>query len=82
MDTKITQDSLVRNCLALVSGLLKFQCNHIQFDYDDEADVLYVSFRKPQRATETIETSEDILIRKDGDNVVGITVLNASTRRN
>ena len=45
-----------------------------------EADVLYMSFRKPQRATTTIETDDDILIREDGNSIVGLTILNASTR--
>ncbi len=49
-------------------------------DYDKEADVLYLSFRKPQRATKTIEADDDILIRKDGNTIVGITILNASAR--
>ena len=52
----------------------------IWIDYDREADVLYLNFRKPQRATETIETDDDILIRKDDDKIVGITILNASSR--
>jgi len=49
-------------------------------DYDKEADVLYVSFRRPHRATKTIETDNDILVRKDGKDVVGLTILNASSR--
>ncbi|MBE0427823.1 MAG: DUF2283 domain-containing protein [Nitrospirae bacterium] len=53
--------------------------DHMWVDYDKEADVLYLSFRKPQRATKTVET-DDILIRKDGNKIVGITILNASAR--
>jgi uncharacterized protein YuzE len=49
-------------------------------DYDKEADGLYMSFRKPQRATETIEPDEDILLRKDGKEIVGLTIRNASRR--
>jgi uncharacterized protein YuzE len=49
-------------------------------DYDREADVLYMSLRKPQHATKTIDAGDDILVRKDGRTVVGITVMNASTR--
>ena len=49
-------------------------------DYDKEADVLYLSFRKPRRAKTTIETDDNILIRKDGDEIVGITILDASSR--
>ena len=52
----------------------------IRLTYDKEADVLYLSFRKPQRAKEIVETDDDVLIRTDGDQIVGITILNASTR--
>ena len=46
-----------------------------------EADVLYISFRRPQHATKTVEIDEDILVRKDGADIVGLTILNASTKR-
>ena len=52
----------------------------VWIDYDEEADVLYMSFRKPQCATKTIEADEDVLIRKDGREIVGITVMNANAR--
>ena len=52
---------------------------HLRLDYDKEADVLYMSFRKPQKATKTIEM-DDILVRKDGRDIVGLTILNASNR--
>ena len=42
--------------------------------------MLYLSFRKPQRAKKTVETDDDILIRTDGDEIVGITILDASAR--
>ncbi len=60
--------------------MVKLSFEHMWIDYDREADVLYLSFRKPQRATKTIETDDDVLIRKDGNKIVGITILNASTR--
>ena len=53
---------------------------NIWVDYDKEADVLYLSFRKPQRARKTIETDQEVLIRTDGDLIVGITILNASSK--
>lgn len=37
-------------CLGLSSELAKLPVKHIWVDYDEEADVLYLSFRKPQRA--------------------------------
>ncbi|MBF0233597.1 MAG: DUF2283 domain-containing protein [Desulfamplus sp.] len=63
----------------MANDMVKLSARQAWIDYDMEADVLYMSFRKPQRASETIEISEDILIRKDGNDIVGITVINAST---
>ena len=61
-------------------NIVKLRLDKVWIDYDREVDVLYLSFRRPQRAKETIETDDDILIRKDGKQIVGITVLNASSR--
>jgi uncharacterized protein YuzE len=49
-------------------------------DHDKEADVLYISFRRPQKATDTRMTAEGILLRSSGKELVGITILDASTR--
>ncbi len=50
----------------------------VSFDYDEEADVLYISFQRPQQATDTEIINDDILVRKRRDKVVGITILHAS----
>ena len=68
----------MRKCTGLASTLIKMPTANMWIDYDRESDVLYMSFRKPQHATRTIEAGEDILVRKDGKTLVGITVLNAS----
>ncbi len=49
-------------------------------DYDEEADVLYVSFDRPQKATDTEMTDDGLLLRYRGESLVGVTVLNASIR--
>jgi uncharacterized protein YuzE len=67
-------------CVALAMEMLKLPARHMWLDYDKEADVLYVSFRKPQRATETIELNDDILVRKDGKDIVGLTIMNAGSK--
>lgn len=77
--TKRTVD-FVSNCVALATKILRLPARQVWLDYDKEADVLYMSFRKPQRATETIEMGDDILLRKDGRNIVGLTIMNASSR--
>ncbi|MBI5408754.1 MAG: DUF2283 domain-containing protein [Nitrospirae bacterium] len=80
MATNLKESKIIRTCLDISSDILKLPVEHIWFDYDKEADVLYLSFRKPQRAKKTVETDDDILIRKDGNKIVGITILNASLR--
>ena len=76
---KTTKD-LISKCVAVATDVLKLPTEHVWLDYDKEADVLYMSFRRPQRATKTIEVDDDILIRKDGKEIVGLTILNVSTR--
>ena len=71
---------LVSNCVAVATEMLKLPARHVWLDYDKQADVLYMSFRKPQRATETIELDDDILVRKAGREIVGLTIMNASSR--
>ncbi len=81
LSSKKTED-FIGKCVTIASNILKLtsKFNHLWLDYDKEADVLYMSFKKPQKATKTIETDNDILIRKDGKDIVGITIMNASTR--
>jgi uncharacterized protein YuzE len=80
MATKLKTETFIKSCIAIASDISKLPLEHMWIDYDREADVLYLSFRRPQRATKTIETDDDILIRKDDDKIVGITILNASSR--
>ena len=46
-------------------------------DYDKEADVLYISFEKPQNADDSL-MDRNIIIHKRGDKIVGLTIINAS----
>jgi uncharacterized protein YuzE len=57
--------------------LLTAPSSQIWTSYDQEADVLYINFRKPQNANDSV--LEDSLIYHYHDqDLVGITVLNAS----
>ena len=77
---KATQ-AFIGKCVAMATDMLKLPTKHVWLDYDSEADVLYMSFRRPQRAKKTVEADDGILIRKDGSSIVGLTILNASTRQ-
>jgi uncharacterized protein YuzE len=48
--------------------------------YDAEADVLYINFKKPSHATDSELTENDIIIRYEGEEIIGLTVLYASKR--
>ena len=48
--------------------------------YDDEADVLYLHFKKPNQANNSEMTEDEIIIRYEDKEVVGMTILNASQR--
>lgn len=60
--------------------LINFPEQRFSVDYDDEADVLYISFKRPQKATKTELTENGLLLRYHNNELVGITVLDASTR--
>lgn len=76
----IVEPRTVRAVTQAVPLLLKFPMERFWVDYDKEADVLYISFRRPQRATDTQTTDEGILLRYEGKELVGMTILEASSR--
>lgn len=48
--------------------------HRVWMDYDEEADVLYMSFRKPQQATDS-EMEGNVIYHHNGEELVGITVM-------
>lgn len=67
---------------SLVGELLALPARQVWSEYDGEADVLYLSFRKPQQANDSImEDDGNIYHYSDGE-MVGVTVLNASEKVN
>ena len=60
--------------------LLGFPASRFWVDYDKEADLLYISFARPQKATDTVMADEGLLLRYRNKQLVGVTVLEASTR--
>lgn len=73
--------AIVRNVMDAVPHLRKTHVRHMSLDFDDEADVLYVSFERPQRATDTEEIEPGVLLRTRGRKVVGVTLLDVSKRK-
>jgi len=52
----------------------------IDFDYDEEADVLYISFGKPREAKDSVEVENGAVYRLADNEVVGITITEFKAR--
>jgi uncharacterized protein YuzE len=70
----------VARILKAVPQLVHFPAKQLWIDYDAEADVLYLSFCKPQRATDSEMRDDGIIVHRRGKKVVGLTIQEASTR--
>jgi uncharacterized protein YuzE len=71
---------LIGSISRIVPLLIDFPARRFEVDYDKEADVLYISLRRPQKATSTKMTDDGMLLRYQGEQLVGVTILDASTR--
>ena len=65
----------------LIAEVLSLAVRQLWTDYDAEADVLYISFRKPQQANDSIMEDDGNIYHYRDDELVGITVLNASKQK-
>lgn len=72
----ISLDSIMK----FVPQVLQLQQKNIWLSYDEEADVLYLNFKKPSHADDTELLDNDVIVRYEGDEIVGMTVLNASKK--
>jgi uncharacterized protein YuzE len=70
----------INEFLKLVPAVMRTPHSYLWSSYDAEADVLYINFKKPSHATDSELTDDDILVRYEGEEVVGLTVLHASKR--
>jgi uncharacterized protein YuzE len=66
----------VIDILSLVPSVLNLKSSHLWLDYDEGADVLYISLRKPQHASDS-EIEGRCIYHYDGQELVGVTVLHA-----
>ena len=81
MEKTITRTKTVSpSVLQAIPMLIEFPSQRFWVDYDAEADVLYINFQHPQRATDSQMTDDGVLLRYRGKQLVGMTVLDASTR--
>jgi uncharacterized protein YuzE len=53
---------------------------NVDVNYDEEADVLYLSFGEPREAEDSIEVEDGVIYRLKGDEIVGITIIHIKNR--
>ena len=70
----------ISDYLNLIPAVRHSPRNCLWSSYDEEGDVLYISFEKPRPATDSELTDDDVILRYDGNDIIGITILHASQR--
>jgi uncharacterized protein YuzE len=61
----------------LIPLLLQLPSHQLWSDYDAEGDVLYLSFEKPQQATDSVMGEDGNVYHYRGERLVGVTILHA-----
>lgn len=70
----------IQEYLKLIPAVNRAPQHAVWLSYDTEADTLYVNYKKPSHATDSEMTDDDVIIRYEGEEVIGFTVLHASKR--
>ena len=70
----------IQEYLKLVPALRQSPQGYLWSSYDREADVLYINFKKPSHATDSELTDDDVIIRYENAEIIGLTILHASKR--
>ncbi len=70
----------IQEYLKLIPAVNRAPQHAVWLTYDAEADTLYVNYKNPSQATDSELTDDDVIIRYEGDEVIGFTVLHASQR--
>ena len=70
----------IQDYLRLIPAVKKTPQGYLWSSYDQEADTLYINFKKPGHATDSELTEDEIIIRYEGDEIIGLTILHASKR--
>lgn len=70
----------IKEYVKLIPALRDSPSGYLWSSYDAQADVLYINFKQPARATDSELTDDDVIVRYEGDEVIGLTILHASKR--
>ncbi|MFO7682483.1 MAG: DUF2283 domain-containing protein [Chloroflexota bacterium] len=66
--------------LKLLSTVQQSPQKSVWLTYDQEADVMYINFKKPGVATDSELMDDDVIVRFEDEEIIGFTILHASER--
>jgi uncharacterized protein YuzE len=71
---------IIDEYMQLIPAVKHSPKRYLWSSYDAEADVLYVNFKKPSHADDSELTDDDVIIRYEQGEVIGLTIMNATKR--
>ncbi|MBP7999006.1 MAG: DUF2283 domain-containing protein [Chloroflexi bacterium] len=80
MVTELLEQPNLSHLLRAVANLIKLPTKKMWLDYDAEVDVLYLHFTDQPTSTHSQVTEEGIILDFNEEEVVGMTILEASHR--
>lgn len=75
------EQKIIKSATAVITDLMhlaQFGDSKLWVDYDNQADVLYVNFGRPQKADDAYQGEDGIIRRKKNNKIIGLTILHAS----
>jgi len=77
---EVLEEKSIKSLLKVVSQLVKIPKPRMWFDYDSEADVLYIHFEEKPNSNHSEMREDGIVLDYKDDHLVGLTILEASQR--
>ena len=81
MAKALADRGFVREVFGAMPHLKRLPSSHMWIDYDRDADVLYMSFERPQRASDSVLQDDNVLLSYRGKKLVGITIIGTKSWR-
>ena len=79
-EEEIMATKVIEQVIQIAPTLLDIPFGRVWSSYDQEADVLYVNFKKPAYADDSELTEDDTIVRYEKGEAIGFTFLHASKR--
>jgi uncharacterized protein YuzE len=81
MAVNMVEEKSIGHLLKATTHLVQLPQKHLWLDYDEEADVLYVHFEEKPSTNHSEMREDGIILDYSDRELVGLTILDASQRR-